>query len=94
MTNNKTIFPTVMQVGVVNKPKGKNITVINTGRGSGKSTALLFKALQSENEVCTIINPTYRRAKCSFHSAYELLRPLGFRASTGSLCRVFFAAVS
>lgn len=79
------IFPTVVQARVVNKPQDKRITVIDTGRASGKSTALIFKALYSECRDCTIINPTYRPAKYAFQSAYKLLQPFGFRASVSSM---------
>tara|TARA_R110002167_G_scaffold137885_1_gene325009 strand:- start:403 stop:1044 length:642 start_codon:yes stop_codon:yes gene_type:complete len=81
----KIILPTMMQAKVINKPKDKRVIVIDTGYRSGKSTALLFKALQSECRDCTIINPTYKSAENAFQEAYKLLQPMGFRASFNSL---------
>jgi hypothetical protein len=78
-------FPTTMQAKVVNKPEGKRTTIITGGYGSGKSTALIFKALQNEARDSVIIYPCHRLAHYAFESAYKFLKPLGFRASRTSM---------
>ena len=85
MTKSISIFPTAMQARVVNKPEGNRTTIITGHYGSGKSTALIFKALQSETRDSVIIYPCHRTAHYAFESAYKFLKPLGFRASRSSM---------